>query len=127
MLLVPVALVQQDLGTCLDRATAPQPLGLSGPMALGHPVTIGTQDAGLIPQALLNMREMPSYCGSLVNSTILELRSGSILFGKGPTCQPSTNLSEFIAKQVLCRSGLYLKHEANVKTLLPDIQIMASL
>ena len=32
-------LIQQDLGTCLDRVTAPQPLGPSGPMAQGHPMT----------------------------------------------------------------------------------------
>ena len=53
-------------------------------MALDHPMTIGIQDADLIlPQALLmNMREVPSYYDSLVNSTTLELRSGSILFGK---------------------------------------------
>ena len=34
-LLVPVALIQQDLGICLDRVPAPQPLGLSGPMSRG--------------------------------------------------------------------------------------------
>ena len=36
------------------------------------------------------------------------------------------NLSEFIAKQVLCRSGLCLKHEPHVKTLLRDIKMMVS-
>ena len=45
---------------------------------------------------------------------------------ENPTCQPTTNLSEFIAKQVLCRSGLFLKHEPNVKTLLLDIKMMVS-
>ena len=62
-LLVPVALIQQDLGICLDRVPAPQPLGLSGPMALDHLMTTGIQDADLIlPQALLmNMRDVPSY------------------------------------------------------------------
>ena len=58
-----------------------------------------------------------------VNSTILELRSGSILFGKGPTYQPTINLSQFIARQAPCQAGLYLKQEPNVKTLLPDIKI----
>ena len=37
------------------------------------------------------------------------------IFGKNPICQHTTNLSDFIAKQVLCRSGLHLKHEPNVK------------
>ena len=34
------------------------------------------------------------------------------------------NLSEFIAKQVPCQSGLFLKHEANAKTLLLDLRMM---
>ena len=42
-----------------------------------------------------------------------ELRCGSMIFGKNPICPHTTNLSEFIAKQVLCRPGLYLKHELN--------------
>ena len=41
-------------------------------------------------------------------------------------CLHTTNLSEFIAKQVLCRPGLYLKHEPHVKTLLLDIKMMVS-
>ena len=45
---------------------------------------------------------------------------------KNPICQHTTNLSEFIAKQVLCRSGLYLKHEPSVTTLLLDIKMMVS-
>ena len=32
----PVDPARQDLGTCLDRVPAPQPLGPSGPMALDH-------------------------------------------------------------------------------------------
>ena len=88
----------------------------------------GSHDADLIsPQALLmNMREVPSYYGSRVNSTILEIRNGSILFGKGPTYQPTINLSQFIARQAPCQPGLYLKQEPNVKTLLPDIKMMVS-
>ena len=50
------------------------------------------------------------------------LRGGSTLFGKGPRCVHTINLSEFIVKQVLCRSGLYLNHEPNVKILLSDIK-----
>ena len=36
------------------------------------------------------------------------------------------NLLGFIAKQVPCQSGLFLKHEANVKTSLFDIRMMVS-
>ena len=91
-------------------------------------MTIGTQDAdwilSLVPK--MNRHEVPSCYSSLANNIIKGLRNGSIVFGKTPTCQPSTNLSEFIAKQVLCRSGLYWKHQPNVKTLLLDTRMMVS-
>ena len=117
--------VLQDPGLHSNKLTAPQ---TQGPMAQDHLMTTETQDADLIlPQALLmNMREVPSYYDSHVNSTTLELRSGSILFGKGPTYQPTINLSQFIAMQVPCRPDLCLKQELNVKTLLPDIRMMVS-
>ena len=69
---------------------------------------------------------MPSYYGSHANKTTKGLRSGSILFGKDPTCQPTTNVSEFIAKQVLCRPDSYSKQEPNVRTLWPDVKTMVS-
>ena len=47
-LLVPMALIQQDFGTCLDRVTAPQPLGPSGPMAQDLLMTIGVRDVDLL-------------------------------------------------------------------------------
>ena len=116
---------RQDLGIYSDIAMAPQPLGLSGPVALGHPMIIGIQDADLIPpQALLmNMREVQSYYDSHVNSTILELRGGSTLFGKRSN-MPADNRPCYysIVKQVPRRSGLYLNHEPNVKILLSDIK-----
>ena len=97
---------RQDLGINSDVVTAPQPLGLSGPMAQGHLMTIELRDVDLIlSQALrMNMHEVPSFYGSRVNNTTLGLRIGSITFGKSATCQPRTR-SEFTAKQVLCRSG----------------------
>ena len=55
------------------------------------------------------------------------LRSGSTIFGKNPTCHQTANLSEFIAKQVLCRPDSNSKQEPNVRTLWPDIKTMASL
>ena len=66
----------------------------------------------------MNNREVPFYYDSLANNTTKGSQSGSITLGKNPTCQHMTSLSEFIAKQVPCRSGLFLKHEPNVKTLL---------
>ena len=124
--LAPVALTRQYLGVYLDGS--PQPLGLSAPMAQGHPMTTGIRDVDLIlSQALrMNMHEVPSYYGSLVNNTTLELQSRSIIFGKNPICQLTISLSRFIAKQVPRRSGLYLNHERNVTTLWPDVKMMVS-
>ena len=124
----PVDPARQDLGIFSDIVMAPQPVGLSGPMAQGHLMTIEIQDEDLIRSQApkMNKHEVPSYYGSLANNTTKGLRSGSIIFGKNPICQHTTNLSDFIAKQVLCRSGLYLKHEPNVKTLLLDIKMLVS-
>ena len=74
----PVDPVRQDLGKYSDIAMASQPLGPSGPMALGHPMTIGIQDADLIPpQALLmNTRQVPSYYDSFASNTTKGLPSG---------------------------------------------------
>ena len=62
-LLVPVALIQQDLGICLDGVRAPQPLGLSGPMAQDLLTRTGTQDADLILSRTqrMKMSEAPYY------------------------------------------------------------------
>ena len=49
-----------------------------------------------------------------------------ITFGENQTFQSTMNPSESIAKQVLCRSGLYLKQEPNVKTLLLGVKMMVS-
>ena len=46
------------------------------------------------------------------------------LWEKSSMCQPTTILSEFIAKQVLCRPHSYLKQEPNVRTLWPDKKMM---
>ena len=83
-LLVPVALTRQDLGTRLDRVTAPQPLRPSGPMTQGHLMTTGIRDIDLILLQVLktNMHGVPSYYDSHVSNTTLELRIGSIIFGK---------------------------------------------
>ena len=98
--------VRHDPGFQVNRLTAPQP---QGPMAQDHLTTKGRRDAYLtFPQALLmNMREVPSYYDSHVNSTMLEVRSGSIFFGKSPTYLPTINLLRFIARQGPCRSDLY--------------------
>ena len=108
--------VRQDPGLHSNKLTAPQP---RGPMAQGHLMTTETHDEGLIlPQAQkMTNHEVPSYFDSLANNTSKELHSGSIPFGQSLICWHVTNLSGFIAKQVPCLSGLFLKHEANVKTL----------
>ena len=71
----------------------------------------------------MNNQEVPSCTDSFSNNTSRELHSGSIPFGKSPTCQHLTNLSEIIAKQVPCQSG-FLKHEANAKTFLLGIRVI---
>ena len=97
-------------------------------MALGHLMTIEIRGVDLIRSQApkMNKHEVQSYYDFLGNDTTKGLRSGSIIFGKNLICQHTTNLSEFIAKQVLCRSGLNLQHEQNVKTLLLDIKMMVS-
>ena len=91
-------------------------------------MTMEIQDVDLIRSQAprMNKHEVPSYYGSLANNTTKGLRSGSIIFGKNPICQHTTSLSEFISTQVPFRSGLFLKHEPNVKTLLLDIKMMVS-
>ena len=117
--------VRQDTGLHSNKLTAQQP---HCPMAQGHLMTTETHDEGLIlPQAQkMNNHEVPSYFDSLANNTSKELPSGSIPFGKSPMCWHATKLPEFIAKQVPCQSGLFLKHEANVKILLFEIKMMVS-
>ena len=92
-------------------------------------MTTETHDEGLtlLQAPKMNNHEVQSCFDSLVNNTSKELQSGSIPFGKSPICWRVTNLSEFIAKQVLCQSGLFSKHEANAKMLLLDIRMMVFL
>ena len=48
------------------------------------------------------------------------------LWGRIQHCQHTRNLSEFIAKQVLCRPDSYSKQEPNVRTLWPGKKTMVS-
>ena len=95
---------------------------------VSHLMTTETHDAewilSLVPT--MNRHEVPSYYGSHANNTAKGSRSGSIIFGKNPTCQPATKRSELIAKQVLCRPDSHKKQAPNVKTLLLDIKMMVS-
>ena len=113
----------------LGQSTGSTATGSLGSHSPGHPMTIGIQDADLIhPQALrMNMRDVPSYHGSVASNTTKGLRSGSTIFWKNPTCQPTTDLLQFIVQQVPRRSGLYLNREPNVKTSLFDIRMMVFL
>ena len=94
----------------------------------GHLITVGRRHVGLIlPQEVrMNMHEVPSYYGSRMKNTTLGLRIGSIAFWKSPTWQPTTILTEFIAKQVPYQPDLYSKQERSVRTLWPDIKTMVS-
>ena len=60
-----------------DIAMAPQPLGLSGPMAQDHLMTIEIQDEDLIRSQApkMNNREVPFYYDSLANKTTKGLQS----------------------------------------------------
>ena len=120
----PVVPTRQDRGTYLDTVTAPQPLGPLGPLgpvAQGHLMTAEIQGLDLILSLFpkMNKHEVPSYYGSRANKTTKGLRSGSIIFWKNPICQRTISLSDFIAKQVLRRAGLYLKTQLTVLSAAP--------
>ena len=120
-LLVPAALTQQDLGTCLDRVTAPQPLGPSGPMAQGHPMTIGKRDVDLI--LFKTWRRTCTEC-LLLTVPMWTIPHWDCSVWENQTFQCSKNPSEFIAKQVPCRPDSYSKQEASVRTLWPYVKMM---
>ena len=87
----PAEVARQDLGKNSDTVMAPQPLG---PMDQDHLMTIEVRSVDLIRSLAqkMNTRDVPSCYDSLASSTTEGLRSGSILFGKNPTCQPTRDL-----------------------------------
>ena len=89
-----------------DGSTATWSLGFHGPGSFDDKIGIRDVDFILSQVLRMNMCEVPSFYGSRVSTTTLGLWIGSIAFGKSPTCQPMTSLSEFIAKQVLCQPSL---------------------
>ena len=119
------SLTQRDPGTYSDEVTAPQPLG---PMALDHPMTTEIQDVDLIPlQALMtNKHAVPFYYDAHASNASLELRSGSITFGKNLSFQHITGQSESTVKQVPCRPDSFLKQEPSVKNSWLGIKMVAS-
>ena len=119
---------RQEIGSYLDMVMAPQPLGLSGPMAQHH-LTTTEQDVDLILSQApkMNVHEVPSYYGCHVNSTTLEFPRGSISSWKSPTYQPTTNPLGFIAKQVAYPPDSHSRRELNVSTLWLDTRMMVSL
>ena len=64
-------------------------------------VEIQDEDLILSQAPKMNKHDVPFYSGSLANNTTMGLQSGSIISGKNTICQHTTNLSEFIAMQVL--------------------------
>ena len=116
--------VRQDPGLHSNKLAAPQP---QGPMAQGHLMTIRNTRRRLDPfssaederprSAVLLQFPCEQYLKGITQwIDTLWVESGS---------WHVTNLLEFIAKQVLCQSDLFLKHEANVKTLLSALRMMA--
>ena len=108
-----------------DGSTA---TGSLGPMAQGRLMTVEIQGVDLRRSQApkINKHEVPSYYGSRANNTTKGLRSGLIIFGKNPICQHSTNLSEFIVRQVPCRPDWYSKQEPSVQDFVARLKIMAS-
>ena len=93
---------------------------------VSHLMTTETHDADWILSLVstMNKHEVPSYYDSHASNTTKGLRSGSIIFGQDPTCQPATNLSELIAKQVLCRPDSHKNQEPNViKMMVSPMQL----
>ena len=87
-----------------------------------------SEAVGMVTSWIASVEQtLNALSSTLANNTSKGLQSGSIPFGKNPICWRVTNLSEFIAKQVPCQSGLFLKHEANAKTLLLDMRMMVFL
>ena len=119
---------RQDLGTYSDTVSAPQPLGLSGPMAQGHLTITETQDADLIlsQASKTNMHEVPSYYSFLVNNTTLECLLGSKSSGQRPP-HLSASPPEYIAKQVPSQPDSYSKQEPTDRTLWHGTRKMVSL
>ena len=96
-------------------------------MAQGHLTITEIRGVDLIlSQAQKSMDGVPFYFGSHVNNATLGLRIGSIAFRKSPTYRPVTNLSERIAKQVLCQSDSDSKQEPSVRTLWLNTRMMVS-
>ena len=65
-----------------------------------------------------NMCEVPSCHSFRANNTTLEFPCGPMASGKSPTCQPTINLSGFIAKQVVNPPDSCSTRELNVRTSL---------
>ena len=118
--------VRQDPGLHSNKLTAPEP---QGPTAQGHLMTTETHDEGLIlPQAQkMNNHEVPVLFRFPCEQDLKGITKWIDTLWKSLICWHATNLLEFIAQQVPCQSSLFLKHEANAKTLLFDIRLMVFL
>ena len=88
---------QQELGLYQDRLIALQP---QGPIAQGHLTTAGTQDADVIlsQTQMMKMLEVPFYCSSLVNNSMLAYLIGLI-----------SSLQRLTCPHPICRSGFIVK------------------
>ena len=102
----------------------PQPLGLSGPMTQGRLMTGGNSRRRLQTLSCSEDEQVPSCYGSLANHMTKVLRCGSIVFGKNPTCQHTTNICQNLLQSRLCPADSYSKQEPNVRTLWSDLKTM---
>ena len=116
-------LARQDLGTYLDRLTAPLP---QGAWAQDLRMKTGIPDADLILSLIqmMKMLEAPSCYSFHMNNPMQGYLFGSGSSGRRPTCHLSTDSSGFIVKEAPNPQESYLKREPSAKTLWRDTRMM---
>ena len=125
--LAPAASTRQDLGMCSDTVTAPQPLGLSGPMAQGHLMTerntrrrldtFSSPEDEHARSAVLLQFDCDQYHTGVTNWINSEAKSNMPAYDKPVRLHCKTDP---------CQSDTYSKQEQNVRTLWSKIKMMVS-
>ena len=124
----PVVPTGQDRGTYLDTVTAPQPLGF-----------FGSYDPGSSDDSRKKRRRIDTFSSpenEHARSAVLlqfpceQYHTGMTKWThnlwKNPTCQDSTNQSEYTSKQVPCPHDSYSRRKLNVRTSWLDTKRMVS-
>ena len=126
--LSPVALTRQDLGTCLDIETAPQPLGPFGSHGPGS--SDDNRNTRRRLDAFSSPEDEHARSAVLLRFPCEQHHTGITKWinnlWENRTFHPLTNPSEFIAKQVPCQPDSYSKQEPSVRTLWPDVKKVVS-